>query len=253
MGYKTAITLSILLQPLENPAYDPNMYQNFVPQDNVQQYVSSYAGHPFGPASGPGGIDPYSIHGPTGYSMAPGLAGPYGGIPYGPGFPGGPGAFTVQSGYEGFLVPSVLPPPPPPPFAGAVGLLQNLLPLPRSLMSLIMRSGSYIFNSLAVVLLGGAVTTAFCTLTPLCTITFAALPLLGLRDTATALQKTLGQEITTDRVARAAEFVGTALVKYQTLQAEQEKEKAKEKSIQKIAATKVETETGADKMAKQEN
>lgn len=237
-------------QPLENPSYDPQLYQNFVPQENVQQYVSSYAGHhPFGPPSGHGGIDPYSIHGPTGYSMAPGPSGPYAGIPYGPGFPGGPGAFTVQSGYEGFLVPSVIPPPPPPPFQGAFGLLRNLMPMPNSLISLLMRSGGYIFNSLAVVLFGGAVTTALCTLTPLCTITFAALPLLGLRDTTTALQKALGQEITSERVARAAEFVGTALVKYQTLQAEQEKQMAVEKAL----AGNVETEKVESSDEKKEN
>lgn len=210
------------------------MYQNFVPQDSVQQYVSQYTGHPYAPNGG----DPYA--GPTGYSMAANGPGPYGGIPFGPAFPPGgpgfppggpgfppggpgfppvgPGAFSVQSGYEGFLVPSIVaPPPPPPPLFSALRSI-----LPRSLMSLFMRSGDYIVRSLSFLFFGGIFTTAVCSMTPLCTITFPLLALLRFPTSATTLlQKTLGTEITTDRVARAAEFVGTALMKYQQLQAEQ--------------------------------
>lgn len=224
---------------MDNPSYDPNLYQNFVPQDSVQQYVTSYGG-PYAPGSEPGALDGFGggVGGPGAAGAAGGVGFPIGGgggvgfpgnypmggipygpggIPYGPGF--GPAGFSVQSGYEGFLVPSIPPPPPPPPYGGgAYDVLRTILP--RSVASIFMRSGSYLLQTIAVVLFGGAVTTAICTLTPLCTISFAALPLLGLRTTVKNVKDTLSKEVTTDRVARAAEFVQNALVKYQKLQLE---------------------------------
>lgn len=221
---------------MDNPSYDPNLYQNFVPQDSVQQYVTSYGG-PYAPGGEVGGIDGFGggaggagaavgvgfpiggggggVGFPGNYPMGGIPYGP-GGIPYGPGF--GPAGFSVQSGYEGFLVPSVPPPPPPLPYGGgAIDVLRTILP--RSI-SIFMRSGSYLLQTIAVILFGGAVTTAICTLTPLCTISFAALPFLGLRNTVKNVKDTLTKEVTTDRVARAAEFVQNALIKYQNLQLE---------------------------------
>lgn len=163
------------------------MYHNFVPQDAVQQYVSSYGG-PYPPNYGAG----IPFGGPLGYPN--------------------PAGFAIQSGYEGFLVPSI--PPPPPPGPGFLEFFAQILPFPRTITSLFMRSGSYILSALAAVLMGGAVTTAVCTMTPLCSITFAALPLIGLRGTV----EKVGAELTTDRVKRAAEFVKNALEKYQKMQ-----------------------------------
>ncbi|KAJ6638892.1 hypothetical protein Bhyg_11630 [Pseudolycoriella hygida] len=162
-------------QPLENPAYDPNMYQNFVPQDSVQQYVNSYGG-PYAPGA-------HAV----GYP-----------IPYGAGY--GPGGFALQTGF--------------------LDIFRNTLPYPRTIMSMLMRSGTYLLSSIGVILFGGAVTTAICTLTPLCTITFAALPFLGLRETLTSktIKESIANEITSDRVRRAAEFVRTALEKYNQIQ-----------------------------------
>ena len=232
---------------LENPSYDPNLYQTFVPQDAVQQYVNSYGG-PYPPdnaadgghivASGPENTAP----------SAPGFV--QSGFPVGSGFPAGPsfstatgfpvgfpnvqfgstgypnpGGFSIQSGYEGFLVPAIHHPPTPP-YGVFMDILRAIIPYPRNIISLIMRSGSYLLGTVGVVLFGGAVTTAVCTLTPLCTISFAALPLLGLRDTpiAKTINETLSKEITSDRVKRAAEFVWTALRKYQQLQVGSTKE-----------------------------
>lgn len=176
------------LQILENPSYDPELYQNFVPQDAVQQYVSSYGG-------------PY----PPNYAA--------GGIPYGgPGGYPNPAGFAIQTGYEGFLVPSI--PPPPPPGPGFFEFFAQILPFPRTMSSMFMKSGSYLLSALVTLLMGGLATTAICTMTPLCSITFAALPLIGLRGTV----EKVGAELTTDRVKRAAEFVKTALEKYQKMQ-----------------------------------
>lgn len=179
------------------------MYQNFVPQDNVQQYVNSYGG-------------PYA---PGGHAVGyP--------VPYGGGY--GPGAgLAFQSGYEGFLMPHIPQiPPPPPPGPGLMDIFRSSLPYSRTVTSMLMRSGTYLMNSIFVVLFGGAVTTAICTLTPLCTITFAALPFLGLRESLTSktIKESIASEITSDRVRRAAEFVRTALEKYNQIQEDISKE-----------------------------
>lgn len=193
------------------------MYQNFIPQDNVQQYVNSYGG-------------PYSPNGqavgyPVGYGGG-GYGGGYGGVGYGP----GPGGFGLQTGYEGFLVPQIPPPPPPP--IGLWDVLRNQLPYPRTLMSMLMRSGTYLLSSIGVLLFGGAATTAICTFTPLCTITFAALPFLGLRESLTSktIKESIASEITSERVRRAAEFVRTALEKYNQIQEDMSKESKSEGS-----------------------
>lgn len=193
-------------QPLENPSYDPNLYQNFVPQDNVQQYVNSYGG-PYAP----------NAHA-VGYP-----------IPYGPGY--GPSPYGVQSGYEGFLIPQIAPPPPPPP--SFLENFRNILPFPQTVMSMFMRSGTYLLSSIGVVLFGGAVTTAICTFTPFCTITFAALPFLGLRESLTSktIKESIASEITSDRVRRAAEFVRTALEKYNQIQEDINKESKNDASV----------------------
>lgn len=93
-------------------------------------------------------------------------------------------------------------------------------------MSMLMRSGTYLLSSIGVILFGGAVTTAICSFTPLCTITFAALPFLGLRESLTTktIKESIANEITSERVRRAAEFVRTALEKYNQIQEDINKE-----------------------------
>lgn len=72
-----------------------------------------------------------------------------------------------------------------------------------------------------VMLFGGILTTAVCTLTPLCSITFPfAIPFLTLRETAKTLSNVIDLDAdTADRVQRAADFVQVALEKYNKLQA----------------------------------
>lgn len=136
-----------------------------------------------------------------------------------PAYLGAPGGFAVQTGYEGYLVPHI-PPPPPSPFLGtAISFLRSILPFPGSIFSAVARIGSSILSSLGVILFGGAVTTLICTFTPFCTISFAALPFLRLKNNAKEITEKIGAEITPERVARAAEFMKTALEKYQKLQA----------------------------------
>lgn len=175
----------------------------------MQQYVNSYGG-------------PYAPGQAVGYPMS------YGGYPVG-GYPGGgyPGTYAVQNGIDGYLIPQYPSPPPPgPPPPGYLEIFRNNLPYSRNVMSMLMRSGTYFLSSIGVILFGGAVTTAICSFTPLCTITFAALPFLGLRETLTSktIKESIAKEITSDRVRRAAEFVRTALEKYNQIQEDITKE-----------------------------
>lgn len=191
-------------QALETAAlYDPNLAYAYASPDAIQRYVSA-------------GLVPYSA----------------GGIPVYP----NPGAYAVQSGYEGYLVPS-FPEPAPAAVApsnflaetevGPFELLGEFLPSSRTVLSLISRLSSWLFGGLGTVAMGGLITTGICTFTPLCSISFAALPFalpftlpfLTLRDTA----KTLGNAIeidadTAERVRRAADFVQAAMEKYNKLQ-----------------------------------
>lgn len=192
---------------IDNPAYDPNMYSSFVPQDSVQQYVNSYGGGAGG--AGFGGVG-------GGYG-GPGFGGAVG-TPYAGGYgPIDPAGFAVQSGYEGYLVPSF-----PPggynylrPFNG---IFKSLLPHPKAFLAIIAKGAFLLISALGTVLVGGLVTALLCTFTSVCHISFANLPFLKLKETAKEISTTLGQEITPDRVKRAAEFVKNAIAKYSELQ-----------------------------------
>lgn len=127
-----------------------------------------------------------------------------------------------------------------------VAMLANVVP--RSVALLLVKSMGFLLSTLGIVLFGGLVTSAVCALTPLCTLTFTLLPVVvGLRKTATStLKKVLGETLydagaeanilgtgahtstsenlnnnnnpTGDRLTRAAQFVGSAIVKYQKMQ-----------------------------------
>ncbi|CAD7085289.1 unnamed protein product [Hermetia illucens] len=183
-------------QILENPAYDPSLYQSFIPQDAVQQYVNQF-GSPYGS---------------------------YPSVYQNPGF-------AVQTGYEGYLVPTI-PQPEESTSLTSIGfsLLQGFLS--RSIIGWLTRAASYLVSALGVVVFGGALTTAICTFTPVCSITFAALPFLRLKETAKDITKTLGAEITADRVRRTAELVKEAIEKYSEMQ--KEFGAIEESSVQKI-------------------
>lgn len=157
---------------------------------------------------------------------------PYQGYPIYP----NPGGYSVQTGYEGYLVPSfpgpVLPPGPASFLAGGpFEFLQNSLPYPRTIFSAFTRSAGYLFSALGVIIFGGALTTGICTFTPLCSISFALpfLPLLALRESAKKLTDVIDMDAdTSERVRRAAEFVQAALEKYNKMQNTLEAEKPKD-------------------------
>lgn len=174
-------------------------HQNY--QDAVQQYVNSYGG-----VAGGG---PYQ-----GYS----------------GYPNN-GGFSVQSGYEGYLVPSypVATPRPVATNPGTFSAIQKMLPHRQTVYSGMTKTVGMLIQSLGVVFFGGAITTAICTFTPLCTISFALpfLPLLALRTTAKKIVENLDPK-TSERVRRAADFVQTAIEKYNEMQSKQAEKTVKQ-------------------------
>lgn len=180
------------------------------PDAPVQQYVNPWGG-------------PYY---PPNYSNLPIPWSPYGQPQY------GPIAFApVQTEY-GILVPDVPSHPIPPHNHGAEGPLPPVVPppggpgdliemvkdlVPRSLVFLLAKWSAFIVSLFSLITFGGIITTAICSFTPFCTISFAALPFAALRTTiATTKDAIEGGSI--DRVRRAVQFVSSAIEKYEKLQ-----------------------------------
>ncbi|XP_049547957.1 uncharacterized protein LOC125959189 [Anopheles darlingi] len=173
---------------LENPAYDPTLYQKFLPQDAVQQYVHSYTGQPY-PATIYGGGSPFD---PTATAFAA--------IPTG--------------GFEGFLIPAPAEKEQP----SLLTSLRTLLPSARSLVTFVGRLASVLIGSIGVLLFGAILTSLTCFFTPFCTLSFRnAKFLTGAQDAAEDIAQVVGEQVTADRVKRAAEFLYTAIDKFQRL------------------------------------
>lgn len=157
----------------------------------------------------------------------------------------------MQTEYQGILVPiqSIIPPPPPPPpqdqkqpqhqppktqttiltkenqsknqpgrnnFDLAV-ILQALLP--PTVLQMIVAWANFILNSFTMMAFAGAITSTICSLTPICTLTFSALPLSVRQKITAKMTNEDGSDVTTiQRVRRAADMVSNALDKYEKLQ-----------------------------------
>uniref|UniRef100_A0A182N5T2 Uncharacterized protein n=1 Tax=Anopheles dirus TaxID=7168 RepID=A0A182N5T2_9DIPT len=172
---------------LENPAYDPSLYQKFLPQDAVQQYVHSYTGHPY-PAA------PYFSGSPFDAGTA------FAAIPTG--------------GFEGFLIPATVEKEAP----SLLTSMRTLLPSARSLVTFVGRLVSVLVGSVGVLFFGTILTSLTCFFTPFCTLSFRnAKFLTGAQDAAQEIVQTVGEQVTPERVKRAAEFLYTAIDRFQRL------------------------------------
>lgn len=163
--------------------------------------------------------------------------------------PYNPGAFSVQSGYEGYIVPG------PPelvqqraneastelPFVGTItnSLTSLTSTLPVPIRSIATQAITILGALLGFTVLGGGLTTAICTLTPFCTISFAlpfALPFArsGLKFIARPF---VGEE--------NAELLETTLLRLSQMQNKQQTELA-EKTIDNGSVDTVKSSNGAD-------
>ncbi|KAI8130674.1 hypothetical protein FF38_11867 [Lucilia cuprina] len=171
--------------------FDPSLYAGYLTPEAFQQYLAQFAGA-FGP------------YGYPGYGPAPVYPAPY----------------AVQTGYEGFLVPS---PTTSLTASGTVNsssgniltALSNLIP--ALMNSTIFRVVATVIGAILMLIFGGAVTTAICNLTPLCDISFKAVTYLR-GNGAADMGRMLAEEMTPERVRRASEFVRSAIRKYTEMQ-----------------------------------
>lgn len=157
--------------------------------------------------------------------------GAYGGAPSYFGQSGDP-SFAVQTGYEGYLVPSLAPYGAAPTTGSAFssfakmapvgyGFVKSLFPVAGKIfLAVLAKIAIVAMSTLGVVAAGGLITSLLCAFTPVCKLTFAGMPFLKLKDTAKQLTSTLETELTQERVKRAAELVRLALQKYNELQSE---------------------------------
>ncbi|KAM7361852.1 uncharacterized protein ACRADG_012726 [Cochliomyia hominivorax] len=171
--------------------FDPSLYAGYLTPEAFQQYLAQFAGV-FGPYAYPG------------YGPAPVYPAPY----------------AVQTGYDGFLVPSTST------SLTASGTVTNtsgnFLTALSNLATAVMNSPIFrvlatILGAILMMFFGGAVTTAICNLTPLCNISFKAVSYLR-GNGAADVGRMLAEEMTPERVRRASEFVRTAIRKYKELQ-----------------------------------
>ncbi|KAJ1531062.1 hypothetical protein ONE63_005891 [Megalurothrips usitatus] len=118
--------------------------------------------------------------------------------------------FSVQTGYEGYLVPFQHTAAAPSALGalGSLGLLGKLLPLPKLGLKLFPKVGLFLVGFLFLLLIGGAFTTAVCAFTPFCTISFLGLGLTGLT------RNSMRAYLTPDRLTQTTAFVLDAIDKY---------------------------------------
>ncbi|XP_055848003.1 uncharacterized protein LOC129913398 [Episyrphus balteatus] len=177
----------------EVTSYDPNIYSGLLPAGGVPGYPDPFPGYHHHPYPG------YPPHPPPGY----------------------PSPYVVQTGYEGYLLPSApqvqsIQSVSAVPLSDSLSFLQGIMP--ASMVTWIVRSMAIVMGTVTMVIMGGALTTALCSLTPLCSISFKSLKFLNWNETARNVGMIVGNEMTPERVRRAANFVHTAIRKYSELQ-----------------------------------
>lgn len=186
---------------LENPAYDPTMYHQFLPQDAVQQYVQSYTG------------PNYHQNHPTAVGTS------YGSQHFDPsGF-----AAIPAKGFETYLaIPatnSVVQESHSPSLFGSVR--DSVIPSARSVVGFFGQLAQLVLGSAGAVVLGTVLTSLLCFFTPFCTLSFRNAKLIGsgVGETVQEVMNAVGEQVTAERVKRAAEFVQVAIDKFQQLNA----------------------------------
>lgn len=191
-------------------------------------------GKPFGgpPFGGPPFGKPF---GPFGRPLGPPFVGP---PPLGPP-PFGPVGFAPVETEYGIFIPDghhdphdhhgfdVFAPPPPPPYGFPADLIDSLWDLvPRSVGFMFAKWSAFIVSIFSLVAFGGIMTTAICSFTSFCSITFASLPFAALRNSFASKKDENGNS-SIDRVRRAVQFVTSAIEKYDKLQQSASSRKAK--------------------------
>ncbi|XP_011195497.2 uncharacterized protein LOC105220731 [Zeugodacus cucurbitae] len=183
-----------------------SIYASFLTPEAIQQYINQFGAAYPGYAAYPA---------PIGYAAAAPPPPPAGaGAIY-------PGPYVVQTGYEGYLVPtantavetthnnnsnSLLSP---------FTYLTNLFSV--MMMSALFRVVATVLGAIGMIFFGGALSRFVCSFTPLCDVTTTAVEYLK-SDNVERVGRMIAEGMTPERVRRATAFVQNAIRKYQELQ-----------------------------------
>lgn len=161
--------------------------------DPIQQYLNNYGPYPGYPHQPP----PPPV-GPVSYAA--------------PLYP-----YAVRTGYEGFLVPDLRSSAEQQSTPSSDALSTALRSIfPRMVAGWIAKLITLVISAVGLMFFGGAITSVFCSATSLCNKSFSDLPFLRNVENVT---KVIGEEVTVERVRRAAELLQSAIDKYEQFQA----------------------------------
>lgn len=140
----------------------------------------------------------------------------------------GNNGYAIQTGYEGYLVPAVLPQQNTDSWIDEIGT--SLFPSSEEILLYGIRAGIYLLHFLFAIILGGAFTTMICTFTPVCTIDFIGFGLVNNHQVKKQITDTSRSFLTEEAVNVATILITKALDNYATMQRERsESPKRKEK------------------------
>lgn len=89
-------------------------------------------------------------------------------------------------------------------------MFRTLLPAPRFFMAILLKILGFVASAIGILFFG----TLVCTFTPICNPAFPAL----LRKETKEIAEKIGEEITPERIKRAADLFSMAITKYQAMQ-----------------------------------
>lgn len=119
--------------------------------------------------------------------------------------------YAVQTGYEGILVPSDKK---GEPGVHALSTVWTEI-FPGTVAGWIAKLITVVISAVGLMFFGGVVSTAFCSVTSLCYKSLSELPFFRSMEN---VSKTVGEEVTVERVRRAAGILQSALDKYEQFQ-----------------------------------
>lgn len=129
------------------------------------------------------------------------------------------GAGYTGQALEGFLIPTYerqadYEPQPVATIPSFVSVFRSLLPAPRLILSALLRVITFVASAIGVLFFG----TVICSLTPICNPLFPVLLRNNLSKETKEIVEKIGEEVTPERIKRAADFLSMAVAKYQQIQ-----------------------------------
>lgn len=127
------------------------------------------------------------------------------------------GAGYTGQALEGFLIPTYerqADYEPQPTMPSYVSVFRSLLPAPRLIVAVLVKIVTFVASAVGILFFG----TLICTLTPVCNPAFPAILRNNLSKETKEIVEKIGEEVTPERIKRAADFLSMAVAKYQQMQ-----------------------------------